>query len=158
MKALTILQPYAHLIATGKKRVENRSHDRFKKFRGPLLIHAGVSKRMLEASCGLRHDEMAFGAIVAVVDVVDHFRRGAPVKRGHSNWFDPTAIPEATAALYPWLTSHVHVEGPCCLVLGNLRRLETPIPCKGLQGIWNVPADVQALIAEQLQAAEVSHA
>jgi hypothetical protein len=41
MKALSIQQPWASMIALGYKRVENRSWDT--KHRGPTLIHAGKS-------------------------------------------------------------------------------------------------------------------
>jgi hypothetical protein len=39
MKALTILQPWASLIACGEKQIETRS--RAMKYRGPIAIHAG---------------------------------------------------------------------------------------------------------------------
>ena len=38
MKALSVRQPWAHLIVTGIKRVENRFWET--PYRGPLLIHA----------------------------------------------------------------------------------------------------------------------
>jgi hypothetical protein len=45
MRALTILQPWAEMIARGVKRIENRtwrtSH------RGPLTTHAGKSRKSL---------------------------------------------------------------------------------------------------------------
>lgn len=41
MKAITIKQPWASLIALGKKKIETRSWQT--KFRGPILIHAGKS-------------------------------------------------------------------------------------------------------------------
>jgi hypothetical protein len=40
MKALTILQPWASLIACGAKKIETRSWAT--KYRGPIAIHAGV--------------------------------------------------------------------------------------------------------------------
>ena len=39
MKAITILQPFATLIASGEKHFETRSWKT--DYRGPLLIHAG---------------------------------------------------------------------------------------------------------------------
>lgn len=44
MKALTICQPYAAAIAKGLKPVENRWATAY---RGPLLIHAGASRKWL---------------------------------------------------------------------------------------------------------------
>ncbi len=40
MKALTLQQPWATLIAEGHKRVENRTWQTA--YRGPLAIHAGL--------------------------------------------------------------------------------------------------------------------
>jgi hypothetical protein len=39
MKALTLIQPWATLVALGEKQIETRSWDT--KYRGPLAIHAG---------------------------------------------------------------------------------------------------------------------
>jgi len=47
MKAVTIYQPYAELIARGEKRVENRSWRT--DYRGPLAIHAGCSRAWLRS-------------------------------------------------------------------------------------------------------------
>jgi hypothetical protein len=38
-KALSIRQPWAHLIVAGIKQIENRTWTT--RYRGPLLIHAG---------------------------------------------------------------------------------------------------------------------
>jgi len=46
MKALTISQPYASLIASGEKWVENRSWPTG--YRGPLAIHAGKGTQYLD--------------------------------------------------------------------------------------------------------------
>jgi hypothetical protein len=40
MKAITIIQPWATLIALGEKKFETRSWTT--KYRGPLAIHAGM--------------------------------------------------------------------------------------------------------------------
>lgn len=47
MKALTVCQPYASLIARGKKRVENRTWST--SYRGHLYIHAGKSRKWLSS-------------------------------------------------------------------------------------------------------------
>ena len=39
MKAITLTQPWATLVAIGAKRIETRSWRTF--YRGPLAIHAG---------------------------------------------------------------------------------------------------------------------
>ena len=45
MKVITILQPYALLIALGEKHIETRGWQ--SGYCGPLLIHAGKSPAML---------------------------------------------------------------------------------------------------------------
>jgi hypothetical protein len=63
MKALSILQPYAELIVSGKKDIEIRKWKT--SFRGNFLIHA--SKRVLEEEIqkfGYKKSELSFGAIL----------------------------------------------------------------------------------------------
>jgi hypothetical protein len=83
MRALTILQPWAEMIARGVKRVENRTWRT--KYRGPLAIHAGKSMAWMESEDAAawperygvelpRNDELTFGAIIAVAELVDCVR------------------------------------------------------------------------------------
>lgn len=64
MKALTLRQPFANMIARGEKTIETRTWST--KYRGRLAIHAARSKKRY---LGL-HPEPPYGAIVAVVTVV----------------------------------------------------------------------------------------
>jgi hypothetical protein len=131
--ALTVCQPYAHLIARGEKRVENRKWPT--DYRGPLLIHAGKSREWLNLDptdkfdefYGVRVEEMAFGAIVAKVylfaclpiQAIKDARKG-----------------KADFQRLAWLFEHEHTEGPWCLVLGDLWVPDKPIPYRGAQGIF----------------------
>lgn len=149
MKALTICQPYAHLIALGEKRVENREWATT--YRGPLLIHAGKSRAWLDIEVDAergKHDyptliplaEMAFGAIVAHANLVaclhiDRIREGK---------YDD---------VYPWLRQHEHTNGTWCWVLDSVRRLHEPVPCSGAQGLWprsRLPARADCHLAHEL--------
>ena len=134
MKALTICQPYAHLIAIGEKRVENRTWPT--SYRGPLLIHAGKSWNWMDdgddEKYGLTSGD--FGVIVAVADLTECWH-GDDITTGH--------IP----ASYRWLATHEHVNGPWCFVLENVRRFSTKFPYRGAQGFFDVPAEV---VAEQI--------
>ena len=67
MKALTLTQPWASLVAIGAKRIETRSWST--SFRGPLAIHAakgfpGWAQRMCEAEI-FRHALVSGGEAVA---------------------------------------------------------------------------------------------
>lgn len=117
MKAITICQPYAHLICiTGDKLIENRTWPT--SYRGELIIHAGKNRTWLMP--GESSEGMAFGAIVGVVDLFDCVRLDSP----------------AAHRLHPWMKHHEHAEGPYCMLLGNRRYLANPIPYKGAQGLW----------------------
>jgi hypothetical protein len=87
MKALSIRQPWAWLIVTGYKDVENRSWRT--NYRGPLLIHAArvcapISLDQIEENHGVRIPAQGLrrGGIVGVVDLVD------VVGDHRSHWFD----------------------------------------------------------------------
>ncbi len=126
MRALTILQPWAEMIARGVKRVENRTWRT--KYRGPLAIHVGKSLTWMESEdrdawperYGVdmpRADELTFGAIIAVAELVDCVR-----------------VEDLPAGL----RGHPFAAGPWCWVLGNVRRVD-PVRCKGAQLVWTTP-------------------
>src|SRR5690348_75180 len=99
MKALTICQPYAEMIALGEKPIENRTWPTA--YRGPLLIHAGKSLAWMDDDSEERYPGMVFGAVVAVARLVACLKR------------DDVA---------PWpnrwrhLRDHEHANGPWCWV------------------------------------------
>jgi hypothetical protein len=139
VRALTICQPYAELIARGIKRVENRTWEMM--YRGPLLIHAGKSRKFLSGdNYGIPLDEMDWGAVVAAVDVVacKHISQIETERAKKHMMRQPGDFPSHLE----FLLRHEHVEGPFCIVFGNIRRLTTPIPFKGAQGIFNVPTEL----------------
>ena len=130
MKALTIRQPYAELIVTGEKLVENREWQT--NYRGRLLIHAGKSRQWLdnedEQYFAERGDPLVFGAVVGGARLADvlHIDR---ILRGEYD------------AKYPWLREHAHTHGTWCWVLQDVQRYAQPVPWKGAQGLWDFPAD-----------------
>lgn len=135
MKALTISQPYATLIASGQKWVENRTW--YTPFRGPLAIHAGKGSQYLDRDALSRYPT---GCIVAVADMIACARL-------------ETIATSAKEIMSAGLTieqveSHEHTEGPYCWVLRNVRALSEPVPCRGAQGLWdwneNIPEEVAA--------------
>lgn len=127
MKALTISQPYASLIASGEKWVENRRWPT--KYRGPLAIHAGKGTQYLTAK-ELRESGMPFGALIAVAYLVDcvtieHIRAGYLLEGKRT-------VGEAAA--------HVHTEGPWCWILENVEPIVAH-PCRGSQGLWDTAGE-----------------
>lgn len=125
MKAITIHQPYAGLIVAGEKRVENRTWST--RHRGPLAIHAGMSRDWLRV--GDDPDSFVYGAVVAVCDL----SACIPVQKAGS---------ESVAGRFPWLITHAGAFGPYCWVLENVRPLNTPIPMRGRQGLFTIDLDM----------------
>lgn len=113
MKALTICQPYAELIARGEKVIENRTWAT--SYRGPLAIHAGKSRDWLDDGDEALYPGMPFGAVVAVAELYDCVR----VER-----------------LPCELQDNEHANGPWCWLLRNIQRV-TPIAQSGAQGLWD---------------------
>jgi len=128
MKALTILQPWATLVAIGAKKIETRSWATG--YRGPLAIHAGRSLKFITLAdqepfkkhlwAGDRCD-MPIGAIVATCDLIGVY------KIVFFSDLD-VSLPERlfgdfTIGRYVWM-------------MENMKKLESPIPAKGAMGLW----------------------
>jgi hypothetical protein len=118
MKVLTLKNPWAWAVVNGVKKIENRTWST--NYRGPLLIHAGVSRTDLglegDRMPGLpAHDRLVFGAIVGVVDEVD-------------------------CVLLERVNHQPFATGPFCFLLANARPLAVPFPCRGALGLWTPPA------------------
>lgn len=144
MKALTICQPYAELIACGEKRVENRTWST--SYRGPLAIHAGTSRAWLHTYRPLPK-QMDFGKVIAVCDLTACFSL-ADLKyyadlsnsgRASGNAFERLKNYGWTQEFlwkFGWVLWHNHASGPFCWVLENVRRID-PVRAVGRQGLWN---------------------
>jgi len=109
LRALTVRQPWASLIVTGRKNVENRSWNT--RYRGPLVIHAGlgIDKDGLTAHKSLLPDEVPHGCVLGVVDLLN------VVRDSKSAWAEP--------GMYHW-------------VLANPRALSRPLEASGKLGLW----------------------
>ncbi len=125
MRALTILNPWAHLIASGEKCLENRTWRPPRSVSGHrIAIHAGKRWSPAEALIPKASDaplktDCTFGAIVATA-VIDGFVTSAQDAE------------RAIAGQGAWFL------GPFAWVLRDMRVLR-PIACVGQQGIWRVP-------------------
>lgn len=81
LRPLAVRQPWAWLIVNGRKDVENRS--RRTHIRGSVLIHAAAARAQfaglrseVKATHGSRiPEDVEFGGIVGVVDIVDCLER-----------------------------------------------------------------------------------
>ncbi len=129
--ALTLKNPWAHLIAHGGKTVENRS----------WMPHAGVDWLLIHAGKGWDHSadfgsfyvgDVQVSAIVATASLLfacDSSLNSDTVVCGCGEW----AMPRQ-----------------CHWRLGGVRALHDPVPCDGKQGLWRPSGDVIARIERQL--------
>lgn len=138
MKALTIIQPFAELIARGEKRVENRTWNTT--FRGRFAIHAGKSKSYggepaseIAYEYGIDPKELTFGAIIATADLVDCVR----LIEFDADPFARRRPCHQSQLKHPWLNDHEHTEGPYCFVIENVTRVH-PISIRGALDFWDV--------------------
>lgn len=161
MKALTLWPVWAHAIATLDKRVENRSWPPPKALMDKdFAIHAGALQReepeferwsrclRTAEDCGWRLNDQGNlirgsedagdwtitypgSAIVCVARLV-----GVDQKWG-ARWDDDPDDGDGKPVFH-WR-------------LDNVRRLAAPVPCRGKQGLWDLPADVLNAVMAQLR-------
>lgn len=137
MKALTIIQPFAELIARGGKRVENRTWPT--SYRGRIAIHAGKAKRYggesvseIASEYCIDPSSLAFGAIIATANLVECVR----VRQGFLDGSRKRSI-EHLGPRFAWMLDHEHAEGPWCWILEDAVREAVPVPCNGSLGLWD---------------------
>lgn len=151
MKALTLKQPWAWAVACAGKDVENRSWRPPDSLLGQrIAIHAGLSFDHDGdlAICHLAPPNVAIpgpadhvrGAVVAVATLAGWVRgdgqfylmRGVdtflPIASSRSPWF---------FGLYGWM-------------LIDVVALPEPVPCKGAQGLWDLPPDIEQAVLRQV--------
>lgn len=137
LHGLTLHQPWAWAIAAGYKRIENRSWAPPEVFLGTrIAIHAGktwapagglfIRERLTEYRGELLPDEVEVttAAIIAVA------RLAGVVQASDDPWFF----------------------GPFGWVLEDVVAI-APVPCRGFQKLWRLPADVEAEVERRVAVA-----
>ena len=149
IKAITLHQPWASLIAAGLKTIETRTWAT--NHRGPLAIHASMTPDLEALSAPDRglFDEAFSAPDRGLLDAVIALAR----RQGWELPF-PTGVIVAMADLVDCrLCTPADCERALCdirgrfgWVLENIRPLPTPIPCRGSQRIWTIDAEVASKI------------
>ncbi len=163
MKVLSLLQPWASLVAHGAKHIETRSWRT--DHRGPLAIHASKRcdglgdicetepfKSVLRSIIPGRPEAsiplslLPRGYIIAVVDLLDVI----PTERAQPHpcvCYHPGPVPGK-----PFLTINRqerefgdYSDGRWAWVFDNVRLLSKPIPAKGSLNLWEYPLDLSVL-------------
>ncbi|MCK4760501.1 MAG: ASCH domain-containing protein [Candidatus Aminicenantes bacterium] len=98
MKALSLIQPYASLIAIGKKTIETRAWST--KYRGKLLI-VSSKKSVIKGIpyTGLLNFGLPFGKALAIAELIDC----RPMKTED----EEAAIHSYRPGLYAWILSNI---------------------------------------------------
>ena len=119
MKALSIRQPWASLILTGSKRIENRTWST--QYRGPLFIHTGLQIDQDAIPFAPRRGSQQLQALLQL--------RG--VLMGKVMLVDVHEFTEADIDPF--------AEGPYCFVLESPVIFYEPVPTRGHLGLFTVP-------------------
>ncbi len=139
MKAITVWQPWAALLGLALKKFETRGWET--KHRGPLAIHAGVNRTMVQMmfqepfKCDLsragynRSRDLVLGAVMAVGDLVachlvtEEFVEGLnPTEKLYGDY---------TLGRWAWEIQDVKLVGP--------------YPCPGKRRLWEWDGSVMDL-------------
>ena len=152
MKAITLTQPWATLVAIGAKRIETRSWPT--SYRGPLAIHAAKGFRSLPGGnltdfClnePFRTALTAGGVRLFVPG--DDLPLGAVVATARIALCCPTEY--ADRQIEEWGAEHErefgdYSPGRYLWVLADVVALPTPLPARGALGLWewDAPPGVQ---------------
>ncbi len=155
MRALTLTQPWAGLVASGLKLVENRDRSIVKRkdFGKPFALHA--SREI---------DGEVFARIYKIAPELHH---GLATTPELSRWHQLSRITSAVIAVatiervvddYDTLGEILGSQrrwyfGPIGYVLRDVRALATPVPCRGWQGFWTLLPKIERAVVDQLGAA-----
>ena len=143
MKALTIMQPWATLIALGEKRIETRSWKT--NYRGDIAIHAGKNDKFMHLinrtpffeSLGITKNIYPFGAVIAIAKLVDCVLVEDYQKT--VSFVDSTGIIQEIKVPpnYPEIEFGFYQPGRYAWILSDVKIIEF-FPVNGMQGLWNV--------------------
>lgn len=148
MKTLSLLQPWASLVAAGAKRIETRSFRT--SYRGPLAIHASkgfprdakdlCNAAVVRKALGWSFDyqpTLTFGCIVATCRLVQCLQTEVVVEvaKGNGGTFLDFGLNE-------WIVSEQELAfgnyepGRWAWLLADIKALPAPVPAKGALGLW----------------------
>lgn len=157
MRALTLTQPWATLVAIGEKKVETRSWGTL--YRDRIAIHAAKGFpadaraichsepfRSVLLSAGIRTEgDLPLGAIIAVAELGDCMRFTEHSEGWVRKQSDRSRYPRHEADFGDFSS------GRYGFFLRLVQPLEAPIVARGMLSLWHVPIDIERDIEEQLE-------
>jgi activating signal cointegrator 1 len=178
LKALSLTQPWATLVALGAKRIETRSWST--PHRGLIAIHASrgfpswardtcdedpfydvltragilwpLGDETLTHKAAERYAGLPLGAIVAVARLVEVCPTGDILTRaaGHDAQFFTCSIRRPLTAQEAAFGDYA--SGRFAWLLSGITPLPVPIPCKGALGLWTVPDGIAQQVVAVIDA------
>jgi hypothetical protein len=151
MKALSLTQPWASLVALGQKTVETRSWPT--RYRGWLAIHAakGLADLTVPAFEDLCHREPFYAALAPVYGTggaiaTDQLPRGQIV--AVCRLVDCCRVDTIKPVSYPERAFGNYAPGRWAWQLAAIHILPMTVPARGMQGLWDwdAPPAVLALM------------
>ena len=122
MKAITLWQPWAALVADGSKRYETRGWNT--QHRGRLAIHSAKTEKGLQYA---RDNDipipgrLEFGKVLCIVDLIEVYKTETLFQMLPG---EQLLLGDFSPGRFAWMIKLIEV-------------LETPIPASGSQGFWN---------------------
>lgn len=128
MRVITLWQPWAHYVASGAKRIENRPWEPSSRLLGQrIAIHAGkhwdqYGATVIEDVLGqcVSRADVTFGAVIATAIL------------------GPVVTTEEAAERLAGEGQGMWFSGPYGWVLEHIEKMESPILCRGYQGLWSI--------------------
>ena len=143
-RGLTLTQPWAGLVASGVKRIENRDWRPPRDLIGTdFVIHASrkidpeVTEGLLELGLEQQPSWTPTSSILAVATLYDF----VTTERGVEHMMGKGIISNDQLRFFM---------GPVAFVLTNIRELVTPIPCKGNRKFWVLPPDLNGRVRDAI--------
>lgn len=163
MRALTLTQPWASLVASGIKLVENRPRSMIKRedFGKRFAIHASreiddnAVERIYEIAPEIR-PEPAMRRWYPLSRITSAVIGVATIDKVLDGGWDAESIAEHADALsfsngeklgprqVRWFF------GPVGYLLSEVTALPKPVPCRGWQGFWTLAPELERAVMEQL--------
>lgn len=149
MRALSLIQPWATLVALGAKRYETRSWK--VSYRGPVAIHAS---RGLPKECRALCDVWPFNKYIRTADELP---RGVIIALAELPYIYSTEViaralnPERQLADAEELRFGDYSTGRFAWQLVNVRALKTPVDAWGNRGLWKVDPETEKMVLRSLE-------
>lgn len=143
MKAITILQPWASLIACGAKKIETRGWPT--KYRGKIAIHAGkknlikelnfVTGAEIQNALPFVPEDAPTGAVIAIAELVDCIK-----VIGFDKFLNLPVLENDFTRKVITITANELLFGDLSIgryawLLENVQPIE-PVPARGMQRLW----------------------